>query len=283
MKHRLGTLACIAAILGCGSSSTPVAGVEPLDPKKPHYGKTYAEWAAAWVEWVYQWPEGAAASDGGVTAGDGGATADDGGATAGDGGATTGDGGATAGDGGPPPGCVDPVADTTGALCAFAQDPNSPVFFLAGDWGGVVRRASCVVPAGKALFLPVFVGSFQDNGGVPLTMQKTDPQLMTSAATELQPVSQVLFSVDGHSVSLQPYAVVATPYQYVLPPEPNIFTCQGSPGVTGTYSGYTSGYFVLLPPLAPGPHTIAFSAKVDMTPTSAAFALDVRYDPLTVR
>jgi hypothetical protein len=262
MKHRLRTLACIATILGCGSSSAPVTGVEPLDPKKPHYGKTYAEWAAAWVEWVYQWPEGAAASDGGVTADDGGSTACD---------------------GGPPPGCVDPVADTTGALCAFAQDPNSPVFFLAGDWGGVVRRASCIAPAGKALFLPVVVGVFQDNGGVPVTMLKTDPQLMASAAAELQPVSQVLFSVDGHSVSLQSYAVVAAHYQYVLPPEPNIFTCQGSPGVTGTYSGYTSGYFVLLPPLAPGPHTIALSAKVDMTPTSAAFALDVRYDPLTIR
>jgi hypothetical protein len=168
-------------------------------------------------------------------------------------------------------------------LCGFAQDPNSPVFFLAGDWGGVVRRSGCVAPAGKALFMPIYVGAFQDNGGVPAAMQKSDAQLMASAAVELQPVSQVTFSVDGHSIDLAPYTVTAAPYQYTLPAEPNIFTCQGSPGVTGTYIGYTSGYFVLLPPLAPGAHTIAFSAKVDMTSTSAAFSLDVSYDPLTVR
>ncbi|HEV3189779.1 MAG TPA: hypothetical protein VGY54_04740 [Polyangiaceae bacterium] len=179
--------------------------------------------------------------------------------------------------------CPDPIADTTGALCAFGQDPNSSVFFLGGDWGGVARRPSCVAPAGKALFMPIYVGTFQDNGGVPATMVKTDAQLKASAAAELQPVRKILFSVDGNSVSLGPYAIVAAPYQYTLPREPNIFTCQGSLGVTGTYSGYASGYFVLLPPLSVGPHTIAFSAKQDMTPTSAAFSLDVEYDPLTIR
>jgi hypothetical protein len=264
MKYRMGACWVIATAVACSCSSPSAVAptVAPLDPTQVHYGKTYAEWAAAWVEWVYQWPEGAPVNGGGLTAGEAGAASSDGGA-------------------GPP--CPDPVADTTGALCAFDQDPNSPVFFLAGDWGGVARRPSCVAPAGKALFMPVYVGALEDNGGVPANMVKTDAELMASAATELQAVRQVLFSLDGHAVALQSYAVVVAPYQYTLPPEPNIFTCQASPGVTGTYSGYTSGYFVLLPPLAPGTHTITFSAEVDMTPTSPAFTLDVSYDPLTIR
>ncbi len=180
------------------------------------------------------------------------------------------------------PSCPDPVADESGALCAFAQDPGSPVFFLTGNWGGVTRRTQCVAPAGKALFLPIIVALF-DNGGVPGANQKTDAQLMGNASGWFPSVSEVHFTIDGVALSpLAPYAVIAAPYQYALPPEPNIFTCQGSPGVTGSYSGYASGYFVLLPPLAPGTHTIAFTAKQSMV-NPPAFTLDVVYDPLTVR
>jgi hypothetical protein len=289
MKKRLGGLAYTALALlacTCGTSSTPApSGVQPLDPTQLHYGKTYAEWAGSWTEWVYQWPEGAPAADGGASAseagaGEGGMTADD--AGAGEAGVVADDGGPTA-DGGAAPPCTDPIADTTGALCGFAQDPSSPVFFLAGDWGGVVRRSMCVAPAGKALLVPIYTGAFQDNGGVPVAMQKSDAELKASAAAELQPLTQVTFSIDGHAVDLTHYAVVAAPYQYTLPAEPNLYTCQGTPGVTGTYSGYMSGYFVLLPPLPPGPHTIAFTAKANMTATSSAFSLDVSYAPLTVQ
>jgi hypothetical protein len=290
MKKRLGGLAYVALALlacACGSSSTPApSGVQPLDPTQPHYGKTYAEWAGAWVQWVYQWPEGAPAGDAGASAneagaGEGGQSADDAGVSEA---GVVADGGApAAGDGGAAPPCPDPIADPTGTLCGFAQDPASPVFFLAGDWGGVVKRSQCVAPAGKALLIPIFTGAFQDNGGVPVAMQKTDAELTASASTELQSVSQVTFSIDGHVVDLTHYAVVSAPYQYTLPAEPNIFTCQGVPGVTGMYSGYESGYFVLLPPLPSGPHTIAFTAKANMTATSSAFSLDVSYDPLTIQ
>jgi hypothetical protein len=54
-------LASVSTALACGGSSPSAVG--PLDPTQPHYGKTYAEWAAAWVQWVYQWPETSACPD----------------------------------------------------------------------------------------------------------------------------------------------------------------------------------------------------------------------------
>jgi hypothetical protein len=230
-------LGFVATCVACGTQGSKPS-VEPLSPQQPHYGKSYAEWAAAWVQWVYQWPETTA--------------------------------------------CPDPIADQSGSLCDFGQDPSSPVFFLTGNWGGVTRRTDCVVPADKALLVPI-ITTFQDNGAVPEANQKTDADLRESAIAEFQSVSEVHFVLDGHSLdTLGPYAIVAAPYEYTLPPEPNVFTCQGSPGVTGSYSGYTSGYFVLLPPLAPGAHTLAFTARQDMA-TSPPFTLDVAYSPATVR
>src|SRR5689334_20097251 len=65
-----------------------------------------------------------------------------------------------------PPDCVSPMLDATGASCTLYQDPQSPVFFLVGNWGGVSRRTECVVPSGKALFFPL-VNVWADNAGVP--------------------------------------------------------------------------------------------------------------------
>jgi hypothetical protein len=228
------SLSLLATCAACGTASTAPVPVQPLDPTQPHYGKTNAEWAAAWVQWVYQLPE----------------TKD----------------------------CPDPVADPTGALCNFGQDPTSPVFFLTGDWGGVTKRTKATAPASKAILVPIVV-FFQDNGGVSAAILKSDAQLKDSSVAQFQSIAEVHFSLDGRTLApLDAYAVKAAPYQYTLPPEPNSYTCQGTAGVTGSYQGYTSGYFVLLPPLARGPHTIALSSKVNMP----AFTLDVSYDPLTV-
>jgi hypothetical protein len=177
--------------------------------------------------------------------------------------------------------CTDPITDQTGVQCTFAQDPASPVFFLVGNFGGVSRRPNCVVPAGKALGFPI-LASWNDNGGVPLANQKTDAQLKAGADAQFQAITDVHLTLDGHVIEpLTPYGVDAAPYSYTLPPEPNVYTCTGTPGVTGTYAGYASGYFVVLPPLAKGAHDIAFSGTMSV-PGSAPFSLDVEYSPLTV-
>jgi len=228
----------ITSASACGGASAKPAEIQPLDPAVAHYGKTYAEWAAAWTQWVYQWP---------VTAE-----------------------------------CLDPVADSTGELCNQYQDGAGPVFFLTGNWGTVSRRDKCKAPPGKPLLIPIIV-TFQDNGGVPAGNVKTDAQLKLSAERQFDAITETSFSLDGHSLQpLGPYGVKAAPYEYTLPEPTNIYTCQGATTpVTGTYQGYTSGYFVLLPPLPSGPHKIALAAK-EVEPGAAPFNLDVSYDPIVI-
>src|SRR5687767_14353396 len=36
-----------------------------------------------------------------------------------------------------PPECINPILDTTGETCALYQDPESPVFLLVGNFGGI--------------------------------------------------------------------------------------------------------------------------------------------------
>jgi hypothetical protein len=177
--------------------------------------------------------------------------------------------------------CSNPMDDPTGELCNLYQDGAGPVFFLTGNWGGVSKRDKCRPPAGKALFIPILV-SFQDNGGVPEANLKTDAELERGSEVQADAMSGVSFSLDGQFVEpLAPFAVRAAPYEYTAPPEPNIYTCQGAMGVTGLFKGYTSGYFVLLPPLSSGPHRIAMKGDVNQ-PGEAPFKLDVTFDPITI-
>src|SRR5690606_27829130 len=51
--------------------------------------------------------------------------------------------------------CYLPDDDATGVSCAHGQDPESPVFFLAGTSGGAAVRDECVAPSDKGLFFPM--------------------------------------------------------------------------------------------------------------------------------
>src|SRR5258707_10392678 len=51
------------------------------------------------------------------------------------------------------PEAQNPVEDTTGEFCAVGQ--SGPVWFMGSSFGNSIAR-SCTIPAGKALFLPVF-------------------------------------------------------------------------------------------------------------------------------
>jgi hypothetical protein len=178
--------------------------------------------------------------------------------------------------------CGEPVGDTTGELCTLGQDPDGDVFFLAGTWGGTVTRTKCVVPEGKALFFPL-VSTSADNGGVPEDEQQTDEQLRERVRADFVniPAPDLVLSIDGRDiVDLGRFAVEDARYEYTLPDPPNLYDCLGIPDVTGTYQGFTSGYYVLLPPLEPGEHELEFGGIVDTG--GDPFVTEARYDPLTI-
>jgi hypothetical protein len=174
--------------------------------------------------------------------------------------------------------CDDPAADTTGAFCADSQDPKSPVFFLAGTLGGKTIRTQCVVPAGKALFLPLL--NTAQFGGMPSSMTSTDDVAAVNSWVSQASLSSLELQVDGVSMpGLSRLLVTPTEFSCVVEAPPNVYTCEGGPALSGPLSGYQGGYYALLPPLSKGSHTIHFHGVAASTPP---FSMDVTYDPLVV-
>jgi hypothetical protein len=182
-----------------------------------------------------------------------------------------------------PPECVNPITDTTGASCAQHQDPNSPVFFLAGNYGGVSIREECVMPADKAIFLPI-INSAGDNGGVPEDLQLPDSELRAFVEDNFALVdeSTLHLSVDGQDIErLERGAIQSARYTIELEPGMNIYDCLGIEGVEGEINGYLSGYWALLPPLEAGAHTVSFGGFAEAAPQGQPVTIDVTFE-LTV-
>jgi hypothetical protein len=182
-----------------------------------------------------------------------------------------------------PPECVDPILDETGESCALHQDEGSPAFFLVGNFGGPSLRDACVVPAGKSLFFPL-LETTGDNAGVPENMVLSDADLrnFVEAGYEVMLPESLYLTVDGQSIGhLERGGIPSATYTVDFAPDANHYTCMGVDGVEGEFSGYLSGYFAMLAPLAPGAHSITFGGKTSASPQGQALTIDVRYD-LTV-
>ena len=156
-----------------------------------------------------------------------------------------------------------PLADTTsGAGCRVGQ--SGPVFFLVGAFGpGTAVRDDCVVPANKFLFFPLLnvIDVHVPGDGLDT------PELVWADLLSFGFRADTLHArVDGVRVrnlrpSKTPYTGCAGPvkgcfprsFSIVLPVE-NVF---GIPA--GKYSpAVADGFYLLLPPLKPGSHTITF-------------------------
>jgi hypothetical protein len=172
--------------------------------------------------------------------------------------------------------CIIPLTDPTGANCTIGQ--SGDVFFLAGTTAGTVERDQCTVPSGKAIFFPILNFS-ADNAGVPPAMQLTDEGLMGYVQTQLDgvPVSGMSAEFDGVSITnLGCFKTQVTQFMYTLPPEPNVYTCEGESGVTGVISpSYAAGFYIMLAPPALGAHVLHFAGNSPKT--SPPFMLNVTY------
>jgi hypothetical protein len=234
-----GTLA-LSLAAGCSSSSSggqAAAVGQVLDPTQSHYGNTDDEWGALWWKWIYELPQTDAKN------------------------------------------CIIPFLDPTGEHCTYGQPTASSgdVFFLAGTTGGTVVRDKCVVPSGKALFFPI-VTYTADNGGLPPSMVQPDSKLMATVQSQMDgvPVSGLSASFDGVAITnLERFRTQVTQFSYTLPPEPNVYTCQGQTGVTGSVSpAYAAGYYIMLSPPPPGAHTLHFAGSI---PAAMPPMVDVTY------
>lgn len=162
---------------------------------------------------------------------------------------------------------VNPMMDPTGEHCALNQ--SGPVWFLAGTQGRdpevppvppvpTVRR--CVVPAGKALFFPLV--DFVYWAEVPTDTHEE----MVSVLNWIVGLIEVIeVDVDGAALE-DPFRYRAVSPLFTLQlDEGDIYdqqkSCLGPTGCVGAYDSVTDGYWIMLPPMSVGQHTIRFYGK----------------------
>lgn len=173
------------------------------------------------------------------------------------------------------PAATNPALDATGAHCAQGQ--AGPVWFLAGNFGGLVNR-TCTVPAGKALFFPLTDAFF---GAGAFDCVPTNPDvacnlvsLREGAAAAMDPANVTLTTtVDGKIFSDLTDQRIESPVFLVTYPENSLL---GIPA--GTYNpNVVDGYWLMLAPLKAGVHTLSFSAKITGGPFAGTSVGPVNY------
>jgi hypothetical protein len=172
-------------------------------------------------------------------------------------------------------------------------------FFLAGGAGTASR--SCTVPEGVALFFPLANAFDIHVACTPATLSICDPydtpQLIWNdlhiagdshggfsvtalhATIDGVPVSNLDPASTPYRACAGPVAGCAPPYSVTVPAD-NIFSVVGISLPAGTYSpAVADGFYLLLAPLPPGPHTIEFGGSGYIF---GNFSQDITYH-LTVR
>ncbi|MEZ5541212.1 MAG: hypothetical protein R3F42_04120 [Pseudomonadota bacterium] len=144
-----------------------------------------------------------------------------------------------------------PVKDRTGARCGVNQ--AGPVWFLAGGYGSSKIRRSCTIPAGVHVFFPVInMLYYPGNADSELTCAEAK----ASAALNNQYLRSFKVVVDDHEYVNPVFFRTASESCFDL-----IARMPGSYNPATVYPAATDGYWVMLKPLRPGSHRIAFRAE----------------------
>ena len=168
------------------------------------------------------------------------------------------------------------ITDTTGQFCADNQRPGH-VWFLAGTLGGAAER-SCTIPRGRALFYPIVESGWID---CPGTVDETLSDL--EVRNSLEPIFSLPAELSGSLngvplASLEVMTVRAqSPVFTSVLPNNNIWDSVqlcGSVVIGGGRTGrrIDDGYWVMVPPLPPGQHTLKFKGAL-----SGGFETSVTY------
>lgn len=171
-----------------------------------------------------------------------------------------------------------PLTDTTGEFCDEGQ--SGSVWFLAGTFGGDAER-SCTIPTGKSIFFPIVTILF--GAAVfdcePTGVGECDFDVLLDGAEDAMDLA--LPENDGSLEVMIDGVPLEDVYSYrASSPNPFAITLPDNSVIgvpEGTYEPHaTDGYWVFLHPLAPGEHTITFSASLPNYPPSG-FSLAVTY------
>lgn len=160
------------------------------------------------------------------------------------------------------PAAVNPLTDTTGENCAQRQVGN--VWFLAGSFSNDPVVRTCKVPAGKSLFIPlinIIYGAFLND-----TPETRTPKYVRSAGSCTLPV-QISVKIDGATIP-KPSQFFTGAYGSLSPLFNVQMTADNLFGADETVipelvlsPAAEQGYYLFVPSLAPGKHTIKWTAS----------------------
>jgi hypothetical protein len=182
------------------------------------------------------------------------------------------------------PAATNPILDLTGADCAVGQ--NGPVWQLATvvDPGGPASfTRSCTIPSSKAIALPLS-GVLNDFPCPDPTFKPPPGQtlfqfLLLGAQQIVDGVNDIELSLDGHAfTNMLGYRITSD----------DLFNITGDlslqAGLDGCITGtpqpaVADGYFAMLKPLSPGPHTLVeFSSDTHGTKVTVTYNLTITGD-----
>ena len=154
------------------------------------------------------------------------------------------------------------------ADCARGQAGN--VWFLGGSFGGEARRVcEARIPQGKALFFPLITAvAYGDKDLNSL-------RVMAGTLIDLVDVQKLYCAIDGQKLSIDfsnfrasspTFSVLPPIYGSIVPPG-----LRRGPNPKDTL--VADGYWLLVPPLSPGPHSITYGAM-----TTNGFVVGVSYE-----
>ena len=142
-----------------------------------------------------------------------------------------------------------PIVDTVGSFCAVGQ--SGPVWFLAGGYNTSRIERTCEVPADRHLFFPVI-------NVVQMLYPATEadcPAIMAEAAQNNDSFVYLKVILDGAELDRPERFRLASDRCF----DPYARTPADAHAPTDALAA-TDGFWIMLRPLAPGPHHLEFRA-----------------------
>lgn len=170
-----------------------------------------------------------------------------------------------------------PILDTTGEQCMVGQQGR--VWNLAGVPGAGAVTRQCQVPCDRALFFPIFNAFNINVAPPPYASDEELEQILVEFIDQV--VSSVSVELDGQPlhVTIQNSRIRPHFFSYALSGDNILMPFFGLDVPAGAYApAVDDGYYVMLSPLAPGPHTLRFTASGSFSGGPPELLQDATYE-----
>lgn len=148
---------------------------------------------------------------------------------------------------------LEPYLDRDGSRCAMGQDGDGPVWFLAGTNGRFDAKRRCQIPTGKHLLVPVInMYVYRPRLG-PYAMDCAE--VKRRAAVNNDYLVSAVALLDGKPLP-RPARLISRCFDPQAERDDS-----GPDDRRGVWRAAADGYWLLLPPLTPGPHRLSIGAN----------------------